>query len=134
MSGNKEQVSEIYAQIDRFAESLVRAIPDVLSISPAQAAALDALAEYVCPRFLLLVAADPGCCRDVDAVTLEMEVIVRQRPVLRFLRAKRHSGQLAQLQQKLSWAYDSFMVCLRPHHFSERWLRPQFAENHGYKY
>ena len=119
-SGNKEQVLEIYAQIDRFAESLVRAIPDVFCISPAHAAALEGLATYVCPRFLPLVKTDPGCRRDVDAVTLEMEAIVRQRPVLRFLRAKRHSGQLAQLMQKLSWAHDSFMVCLRLHHFLER--------------
>ena len=52
VSGNKELVNDIYAQIDSFADSLARAIPDATVLSPAHEAAIRALAEYAGPRIL----------------------------------------------------------------------------------
>ena len=49
-------------------------------------------------------------CRDLDAVSSAIRVVVRQRRILRFLRAKQHSIQLAQLVQRLEWANQSFTV------------------------
>ena len=46
VSSNKEQVLEVYAQIDVFVASLVRAIPDATKLSPAHEAAIRALVEY----------------------------------------------------------------------------------------
>ena len=46
VSSNREQITEIYGQIDAFAASLVRAIPDATKLSPAHEAAILALAEY----------------------------------------------------------------------------------------
>ena len=45
VSSNKSQVREMYAQIDDFAESLARAVPDVTMLSPAAKIAIQALAE-----------------------------------------------------------------------------------------
>ncbi|VDC01471.1 unnamed protein product [Peniophora sp. CBMAI 1063] len=90
VSSNKEQISKIYAQIDAFAASLVRAIPDATALSPAHEAAIRALAE------------------DIQAVSLDIEAIARQRPVKHLFCAKRHSGQLVQLMKRLDQADKSF--------------------------
>ncbi|KZV70163.1 hypothetical protein PENSPDRAFT_456720 [Peniophora sp. CONT] len=90
VAGNKAQVEELYAQIDSFAASLERAIPDVTVLSPTAKSAIRALAE------------------DVQAVCVDMEAIASQRPILRFLRAKRHSGDLQDLIRRLDQANTSF--------------------------
>ncbi|KZV70162.1 hypothetical protein PENSPDRAFT_734955 [Peniophora sp. CONT] len=90
VSGNKEQIGEIYAQIDAFAASLVRAIPDATVLSPAHEAAILSLAE------------------DINAVCVDMEVIARQRLFWRFLRAKPHSAQLQRMMKCLKRADRSF--------------------------
>lgn len=45
VSDNKEQIRGVYAQIDAFAASLVRAVPDVTALSPSHEAAICALAQ-----------------------------------------------------------------------------------------
>ena len=50
VSSNKAQVREMYAQIDDFVESIVRAVPDVTVLSPTAKIAVQALAEYVLPH------------------------------------------------------------------------------------
>ena len=46
VSSNKAQVHEIYAQVDKLANSLVRAVPDATILSPAAEDAVRALVEY----------------------------------------------------------------------------------------
>ncbi|KZV70147.1 hypothetical protein PENSPDRAFT_456275 [Peniophora sp. CONT] len=45
VSNNKGQIHDIYVQIDGFAESLVRAVPDITLLSPAAKEAIFALAK-----------------------------------------------------------------------------------------
>ncbi|VDB91366.1 unnamed protein product [Peniophora sp. CBMAI 1063] len=92
----KEQILDIFAQIDGFAASLVRAIPDATALSPAYEAAIQALAK------------------DIQAESLDVEAIVRQHSVAHFLRAKRHSGQLDQLMRCLDQADKSFNRTMLP--------------------
>ena len=73
-------------------------------------AALGTLEKYACIRLPLTAYADLDLDRDISAVSLEMEVIIRRRPVWRFLRAKRHSAQLAGLMKRLDQADRSFNV------------------------
>ncbi|KZV73365.1 hypothetical protein PENSPDRAFT_750114 [Peniophora sp. CONT] len=91
VSSNKAQAHEIYAEIDRFAASLVRAVPDVTVLSLTAQGAIRALAE------------------DVLAVRKDMEGIERQRLLKRFIRAKRHSAQLQDLLKQLNQA-DAFFT------------------------
>ncbi|VDC01470.1 unnamed protein product [Peniophora sp. CBMAI 1063] len=90
VSGNKQQILDIYAQIDAFAASLVHAIPDATRLSPAHEAAIRTLAE------------------NIQAVSSDVELIARQRPIARFLRAKHHSARLEQLMKRLDQADKSF--------------------------
>ncbi|KZV70158.1 hypothetical protein PENSPDRAFT_685794 [Peniophora sp. CONT] len=90
VSGNKAQISDIYAQIDAFAESLVRAIPDATALSPALEAAIEALAN------------------DVKAVCSDIKAIERPRWYIQFLRAKQNSAELQGLARRLHLANESF--------------------------
>ncbi|VDC06690.1 unnamed protein product [Peniophora sp. CBMAI 1063] len=90
VSSNKEQVREIYTQIDVFAASLVRAVPDVTMLSPITQDAIRVLAE------------------DMQAVHQDMEGLARQRVLVRFIRAKRHSSELQNLLKRLDQADASF--------------------------
>ncbi|KZV70142.1 hypothetical protein PENSPDRAFT_685780 [Peniophora sp. CONT] len=92
MDSNKASIVDIYAQIDAFASSLVHAIPDATSLSPAHEIAICALAN------------------DLNTVCADLEDIKRQRPILCFLRAKRHSGDLQELMRRLDRADASFTV------------------------
>ncbi|KZV67280.1 hypothetical protein PENSPDRAFT_688266 [Peniophora sp. CONT] len=91
VSGNQEQIADIYAQIDAFAASLESAIPDATTLSSAHEAAILALAQ------------------DIGAVCVEAEMIAHQRPFMRFVRAKRHSAVSGRLMKKLDRANESFM-------------------------
>ncbi|VDB96224.1 unnamed protein product [Peniophora sp. CBMAI 1063] len=91
ISDNKDQVRAIYAQIGSFAESLVRAIPDVTALSPAHKAAIEALAQHL------------------SAICTDLEMVVKKRSLaLRFLRAKRDSAQIQDLSKRLDQAHSAF--------------------------
>ncbi|VDB96250.1 unnamed protein product [Peniophora sp. CBMAI 1063] len=84
VSGNKEQIADMRAQIDAMVVSIVRAIPDVTDMSPVAQEAVRALAM------------------DVQAVYTEIEALVRQRGFLRFIRARQHSSRLERLTKRLA--------------------------------
>ncbi|KZV70141.1 hypothetical protein PENSPDRAFT_651787, partial [Peniophora sp. CONT] len=91
VSGNKEQISDVYVQIDAMVASLARAIPDVTELSPVAKEAIRTLAE------------------DIHAVCTDMEGVSRQRWSMRFIRARQHSDRLDSLVKRLNKADACFM-------------------------
>ncbi|VDB96244.1 unnamed protein product [Peniophora sp. CBMAI 1063] len=91
---NAQQVTDVYAQIDSMAASLVRAIPDATQLSPTTEVAIRALDE------------------DVRALCADVESIRRQRSPSRFIRARQHASQLDKLSKRLAQADASFTICM----------------------
>ncbi|VDB96268.1 unnamed protein product [Peniophora sp. CBMAI 1063] len=85
VSNNQSQIEAIYAQINSFTASLAHAVSDATSLSHVHKDAIRALA---------------GDIRDIK--------VEGKHPIVRFLRAKRHSGDLQDLSRQLDQADASF--------------------------
>ncbi|VDB96256.1 unnamed protein product [Peniophora sp. CBMAI 1063] len=90
VSNNKNQIREIYAQIDGYAASLELAVPDVTALSPAGKNAICAFAAII------------------QAVRRDLDSLVQEKCSWRFLRAKRHSARLQAILRQLDQADASF--------------------------
>ena len=113
VSGNKAQVHEIYVQIDDFAASLVRAVPDITMLSPTAKVAIQVLTKYAIIYHARLSSV-LKLFSDVEAVRKDMEGIGRHNRLARFIRAKRDSNHLQSLRERLGQADAAFTVGLVP--------------------
>ncbi|KAI0319549.1 hypothetical protein OF83DRAFT_1082190 [Amylostereum chailletii] len=87
---NKAAVEGIYRRIDEIQDSLVRAVPDVGDLSPAQQRAIEAFDGAV------------------QLVCKEMESMFKQGRLSRFVRAGKHNDKLGEFARRLGDADATF--------------------------
>ncbi|KAI0026735.1 hypothetical protein K488DRAFT_91964 [Vararia minispora EC-137] len=102
MSSNRAEMRGVYERIEEIEDSLIRAVPDINSLSPAQASAIEAFDIAV------------------QRICADMELLAKQTKFVRFIRARKHGDALAGFMGRLSAAEVAFSVSVSSDHLSDQ--------------